>query len=107
MKTLNLMPDSVQMLLPKGKPFEVLFTFSYSIVGYTYASKIIDSDNAVIATLTCTPNTVSNTVTVTISSANALLIQTGHKWYLQETRSVSDVRMIVCGTTEVKQVTDL
>lgn len=107
MKTLNLMPDAVQIILPKGKPFEVLFTFSYSITGYTYVSKIIDSNNTVIVTLTCTPNTVSNTVTVTISSANALLIQTGHKWYLQETRSISDVRMVVYGTTEVTQVTDL
>lgn len=107
MKTLNLMPDSVQIILPKGKAHTLTFEFPYSIVGYTYACKVIDSDNTVVATLTCTPDTVNNIVTVAISAANALLIETGHKWYIQETRSADLSIVIAAGRVECIQVTDL
>lgn len=107
MKTLNLMPDAVQLLVPKSKPFSFTITFPYNIIGYTYVAKIIDSTNAVIATLTCTPNTSLNTVVMAVSAENALLIQTGHKWYMQETRSADVVFIVGYGTIEAIQVTDL
>ncbi|HET8687013.1 MAG TPA: hypothetical protein VFM18_10165 [Methanosarcina sp.] len=107
MKTLNLMPDAVQIILPKGKAHILPFEFPYSISGYTYTCKIIDSENAVVATLTYTPDTVNNIVNVAISASNALLIETGQKWYLQETRSESLSIVIAAGAVECIQVTDL
>lgn len=107
MKTVNLMPDAVQIILPKGKAHTLPFEFPYSISGYTYTCKIIDSENVVIATLTCTPDTINNIVTVAISSANALLIETGHEWYIQETRSADLSIVIAAGKVECIQVTDL
>jgi hypothetical protein len=107
MQTINLVPEPIQLLIPKSKPFSFTFTFPYGITGYTYVAKIIDSTNAVIATLTCTPNTSLNTVVMAVSAANAALIQTGHKWYLQETRSTDVVYVVGYGTIQSTQVTDL
>jgi hypothetical protein len=106
-QTINLVPESIQLIVPKSKPFSFTFTFPYSITGYTYTAKIIDSVNAVIATLTCTPNTSLNTVVMAVSAANAALILTGHKWYLQENRSMDVVYVVGYGTIQVTQVTDL
>lgn len=107
MKTINLMPDEVQLILPMGLPFEENFTFAYSITGYTYTAKIVDSEYNVIATLTCTPDTLNNIVTMSISQVNSLLIETEHRWYLKETRSASNERIVAFGKVQNIQVTDL
>ena len=106
MQTLNYLPENVLLFLPLGKAIDIEFELDYDISTYAYVSKIIDCENTVVATLTCTPDILNRTVTVSVSEANALLIESDHKWYIEQVNG-STSEVLIGGKIKVEQVTDL
>jgi len=96
------MTESRNIAFTKGEDFSFSLTFTYAVVGFTYAAKIKTKAGVLVATFTTSVDTATKTATFSLThTATALLTAGYYRYDVYETGAGGNVTRIVRGNVNI------